>query len=69
MSESSAVDRDTKLLRSDNLSSTYNPPLTDKQKAIKIVRKNIKNLEQQIGVIPKLYADHLKQMIRELNEL
>jgi hypothetical protein len=69
MNGSSAVNRDPKLLRSDILSSTNNPPLTDKQKAIKIVRKNIKNMEQQIGVIPKLYADHLKQIVRELNEL
>lgn len=70
MSGSSAVNRDTPLLRSDNLSDAIipDPPLSDKEKALKGVRKAIKKLEQRVGVLPKQQVEILKNIIMGLKK-
>ena len=44
------------------------PELTDKQKAIKIIKKEIKILQQKIGVFPKEYIDMLNNIVRQIKD-
>ena len=44
------------------------PELTDKQKAIKIIRKEIRLLQQKVGVFPKEYIDMLNNIVRQIKD-
>jgi hypothetical protein len=61
--QSSAVHRDHHATTVANISITPNKP-----DVIKEIRKTIKALQSQTGILPKIYIDHFNQLIRKLKD-
>ena len=45
-----------------------NDNMIDRVEAAKIIRKAAKAIESNLGVMPKIYIDHINQMVKEIRQ-